>query len=96
MIKKEKGIALVSLLIVIALMTIIASTVIYISLDRFEINNFRKMCNDIELLQDKVSNYYLKYEVLPVLRNDELSTDKYVVISLNFNIFIQQKKEYVI
>ena len=68
MIKKEKGIALVSLLIVIAVMTIIASTVVYISLDRFEINNLRKMYNDIELLQDKVSNYYLKHDVLPVKR----------------------------
>lgn len=67
MMKKEKGIALVSLLIVISVMTIVASTVIYVSLDRFEINNLRKMYNDIELLQDKVSNYYLKYEALPVL-----------------------------
>ena len=69
MIKKEKGIALVSLIITIALMTMIASTVVYMSMDRFEINNLRKMYTDIELLQDKVSNYYLKYGSLPLLRN---------------------------
>lgn len=68
MIKREKGITLASLIIAIAIMLIITSTTIYISFDRFEVNNLNKLSNDIELLEDKVSNYYLKYGVLPVLR----------------------------
>lgn len=84
MIKEEKGIALVSLIITIAVMTVIASTVVYMSLDRFEINNLRKMYNDIELLQDKVSNYYLKYGVLPVLRDNTNTPILYPNTNLNF------------
>lgn len=76
MIRKEKGITLVSLIITIIIMLIIASTVGTVSLERFKINNFKKMANDIELLQDKVSNYYLKYGGLPVLRNESTNTAK--------------------
>ena len=84
MMKKEKGIALISLLIVIAVMTIVSSTVVYMSLDRFEINSLRKMTTDIELLQDKVSNYYLKYGVLPVLRDNTNTPVKYTYTTLDF------------
>lgn len=69
MIKGKNGITLVSLIITIGLMLIISSTVVYISLDRFQINEFNKMVNDIGLLEDKVSNYYLRYGGLPVLRD---------------------------
>lgn len=88
MIKKEKGIALVSLIITIILMTILASTVVYMSLDRFEINNYRKMINDIELLQDKVSNYYLKYGELPVKikYNSPLEFDTNIADDMNYYI----------
>lgn len=84
MIKKENGITLISLIVVIMLMLIISSTVVNVSLDRFEINNFKKMQNDIELLEDKVSNYYLKYGGLPVLRNSSNESIKYTYSTLNF------------
>ena len=84
MIKKEKGITLVSLVITIVLMLIIAGTTVHVSLDRFEINKFNKMKNDIELLQDKVSNYYLKYNTLPVLREDDGSGKLYTYTTLDF------------
>ncbi len=80
MIKKKNGITLISLIITIGLMLIISSTVVYISLDRFQINEFNKMVNDIGLLEDKVSNYYLRYGGLPVLRdrssNEPLQLDE--------------------
>jgi len=66
---EEKGITLISVLIIIVLMAIIATTVVNISLDRFEINDLRKLHTDVELLEDKVSTYYLKYGGLPVLRS---------------------------
>lgn len=85
MIKKEKGIALVSLIITIALMTIVASTVVYVSLDRFEINSLRKMYNDIELLNEKVSNYYLKYKGLPIIRESNGTGKLYTYTTLDFS-----------
>ena len=95
MIKKERGITLVSLVIIIGIMTIIASTVVSISLDRFEINNLRKMYNDIELLQDKVSNYYLKYEVLPVKRNNNTPI-QYNYSTLDFEKNSDDNEKYYI
>lgn len=85
MIKKEKGITLVSLIITIVLMIIVSSSVIYVSFDRFEVNKLNKMINDIKLLNDNVSNYYLKYGVLPILRNTEDNTPiEYTYTELDF------------
>ena len=50
--KNNRGITLVSLVITIVLMIIVASTTVYTSYQRFEINNLNKMINDIELLTD--------------------------------------------
>lgn len=74
MIRRNKGISLVSLVITIALMIIISSVTIYTSMDRFKINNLNKMINDLQLLEDKVSNYYLKYGTIPVVRTEQNNT----------------------
>lgn len=71
MIKNSKGITLVSLVITIALMLIISSITISVSMDRFEINDYNKMINDLKLLEDKVSNYYLKYNAIPIVRDKD-------------------------
>lgn len=78
MIKNNKGITLVSLVIIIVVMLIIAGMTLNVSFDRFEINNFKKMLSDLELLENKVSNYYLKYSILPVGEkyNNELNFEK--------------------
>ena len=81
--KNNKGITLVSLIITIVVMVIISSVTLYTSMDRFEMNSLQKLYNDIELLSDKVSNYYLKYNGLPVLRNSKNEIIKYS-ISLEF------------
>lgn len=67
--KNQKGITLVSLVITIVLMLIIAGTTVYTSTNRFKINNLKKMQNDIELLNDKISTYYLKYGGIPILKD---------------------------
>lgn len=84
MIKNEKGVTLISLIVIIMLMLIISSTVVNISYKRFEINNFKKLQNDIELLEEKVSNYYLKYGGLPVLRKNSNEPIKYTYSVLDF------------
>lgn len=71
---QNKGITLVALMVTVIVLLIITTAGISTSLDRFEINNYRKMKNDLELLEDKVSDYYLKYEGLPVLRQGELTS----------------------
>ena len=50
-------------------MLIIAGATVSVSLDRFEINSYKKMTNDIELLEDQIANYYLTYQALPILRD---------------------------
>lgn len=85
MIKDSKGITLVSLLITIALMLIISSITISVSMDRFEINDYNKMINDLKLLEDKVSNYYLKYNAIPIVRNTENSPILYDYTEISFN-----------
>lgn len=85
--KKENGITLVLLIIILGVMAIIASTVVYISLDRFEINNLRMLKNDLELLRDSVSNYYLKYGGLPLLRSGDTEI-KYTYTTLAKDYYI--------
>ena len=85
--KKENGITLVLLIITLGVMAIIASTVVYISLDRFEINNLRMLKSDLELLRDSVSNYYLKYGGLPILRSGDTEI-KYTYTTLAKDYYI--------
>ena len=56
--KNQKGITLVSLIITIMVMIIIAGTTINISLNRFRVNNIKKMINDINILNDKESLFH--------------------------------------
>ena len=66
-------------------MLIIVGTTVTVSLDRFEINSYRKMVNDIKLLDDQISNYYLKYEALPLLRDNNNSPVKYTYTTIDNN-----------
>ncbi len=94
--KNQKGITLVSLVITIVLMLIIAGTTVYTSTNRFKINNLKKMQNDIELLNDKVNNYYLKYGGLPVLRNDSNEPINYTFRTLKFDKNVNDDENYYI
>lgn len=94
--KNNKGISLVSLIITIAVMLIIASISIDMSLDRFEINNYNKMINDLELLKNKVSNYYLKYNTIPIARDDENNAIKYTYTTLEFENAQEENENYYI
>lgn len=71
MLIQNKGITLVALMVTVIVLLMISTVGIYTSLDRFELNDYKKMKSDLELLEDKVSDYYLKYEGLPVLRTSD-------------------------
>lgn len=68
MVKNNKGITLVALMVTVIVLLIITTAGISTTLDRFELNDYKKMKSDLELLEDKVSDYYLKYEGLPMKR----------------------------
>ena len=88
-IKTSKGITLVSLVITVAVIIIVASTTIFTSYNRFEINNLNRMYNDIELLSSRVANYYLKYGTLPIVRDNENNAIEYgnpISIEANRNV----------
>ena len=83
--KIQNGITLVSLVITIIVMLIVASTTVSVSLNRFEINNFNKMKNDLELLADKISNYYLETGSIPVLLDSSGNKVQYKYSAIDFN-----------
>lgn len=64
MIKQNKGITLVSLVVTIVILLILTGTIIY---DYTLSNNtlYNKMVSDIELINDKILIYYNKYSEIP-------------------------------
>ena len=96
MIKRENGITLVMLMVTIALMAIIISTISVVSYERLKVNDFRNMVSDLELLEDKVSNYYLQYGMLPIVRNSDNTGITYTYSPLDFNKNASDNSEYYI
>lgn len=94
--KNSKGITLVSLVVTIALMLIIISTTGYVSFERFKINKFNKMKTDIELLSDKVKNYYLLNNEIPVIKDDDNNPIEYTYTTLNLNDSSENIKNFYI
>lgn len=86
--RTNRGITLVALVITIVVILIVAGTTVYTSLDRFEINGYNKMKNDLELLSDKVANYYLKYNGLPIKEKYTSALDFDKNVNDNENYYI--------
>lgn len=94
--KNNRGITMVSLIITIVLMVIISSSALYVSYDMFQINKLRKMYNDIELLSEKVKNYYITYNGIPVLRDEENNLIEYTYTTLDFDKNVNDSGKYYI
>jgi len=67
MIKSEKGISLPTLVITVIMMLIINGAIVYKSLESIELRKLDNMYNDIKVLNQKVSKYYLENNKLPIL-----------------------------
>ena len=93
--KNNKGITIISLIITIVVMIIISGVTVSVSMDRFKINNVKKMQNDIELLNDKTESYYLKYGGLPILKANGNNVN-YTYSQLNFNRDANDNANYYI
>jgi len=90
MIKSNKGVALATLVIAIIVMLTIAGTIVYTSTDTIKLRKLDDMYNDIRLLEQKVSKYYLENDDIPVLDKIELTG------IVNENINPNDKENYYI
>ena len=65
MIKRDKGITLISLSIAVIIILTITGMIIYSAKDSIYIRNLTNMQNDLSNLRDKVSLYYSEYGDIP-------------------------------
>ena len=93
--RNQRGVTLISLLIIIVILFILSSTTVYTSIDRMKINNLNKMYNDIEVLEDKISSYFLKFGGIPILKIDGNNVP-YTHTTISFNTNINDDENYYI
>lgn len=93
LLKLQKGVTLLSLVITIVVILILTSTVIFQVNDTTQANRLNDLYADINLLEDKILVYYNNYSEIPVVENQsEISvipqgieredTDKFYEIDL--------------
>lgn len=63
--KQEKGVTMVALVVTVIILLIITNILIYNAKDSIHINALTNLYNDIELLEEKVSEYYNEYGKIP-------------------------------
>ena len=64
-IKQEKGITMIALVVTVMILLIITNVLIYNAQDSMHIKALTNLYNDIELLKEKVSEYYERYGEIP-------------------------------
>lgn len=77
--KNNKGITFISLILTVIVILIITSALIFNTENQLQMRKIQDLSNDIEVLNTKVDEYYLKYGELPKLC-DYTSSDY-----INFN-----------
>ena len=61
----ERGITLISLVVAVTIMLILTGMLVYNAKNGLKMQKLKMMQNDIEILDDKVDAYYIKYGALP-------------------------------
>lgn len=69
MIKNNRGVALATLVVAVLIMLTITGTITYTSLDSMKLRKLDNMYNDIRLLNQKITNYHIENNELPILEN---------------------------
>lgn len=64
-VNKNKGISLISLTVTVLVLIIISSMLIYNAKNGIKMQKLNKMQNDIEILENKIDAYYIKYGKIP-------------------------------
>ena len=83
--KKIKGLSLISLTIAVVILIIISSLLIYNAKNGVKIRAYKMLQNDVQLLEDKVNAYYVKYSAIP-------AEIEYVNTTLLNRMFNENKK----
>ena len=60
-----KGISLISLTVAVCILIVLSSMMIYTTRNGIKIRAYKMLQNDIEILNDKINAYYVKYGALP-------------------------------
>ena len=89
--RKNKGITLITLTVAICILIIILSVLVYNAQNGIKMRNLKMMQNDIEVLNDKIDAYYVKYGALPIeyrytnikFEPQENDSGEYYVIDIN-------------
>lgn len=90
--KNSKGITMITLVVGILILVLITGMTIYYSKESIKARNLRDMYNDIELLNDRISTYYLekgeipvltKFTNIPVIDKNPNDNENYYVIDLS-------------
>ena len=68
-IKSNRGLTLISLVLTVIIILIITAAMIYNTKNQIQMKSVQNLSNDIEILNAKVDEYYLKYGELPKLSN---------------------------
>ena len=68
-IKENRGLTLISLILTVIIILIITAAMIYNTKNQLQMRTIQNLKNDIETLNSKVDEYYLKYGELPKLSN---------------------------
>lgn len=82
-IKEEKGISMITLAITITILIILTNVLIYNAQDSIQIRALTNLYNDIELLREKVSEYYEEYGKIPAYIKYTNTSQLSSVLSVN-------------
>ena len=85
-IKQEKGITMVALVITVIILLIVTNMLIYNAKDSVHIKALTNLYNDIELLREKVSEYYNEYGKIPAEIKYTNTSQLSAVLSINNDI----------
>lgn len=85
MIKNNKGITMITLIITIVIISIISGVTIYESVQNVKARKIDLLYADLEQLEDKINVYYLKYGKLPIKEQFNGSENFKTVKNVNDN-----------
>ncbi len=84
-VKNNKGLTLISLILTVIIILIITAAMIYNTQNQLQMKSIHNLNNDIEVLNAKVDEYYLKYGELPKLCDYTTKADSSAPDASNFH-----------
>ena len=94
--KKNNGITLIILVITLIIMLLIVGTVAYEVTDNIKYSSLKNLYNDLELLEDKVNLYYVKYNDIPIIGEYDIANNSTEFINNNENKNLDDNNVYYI